>query len=147
MAHVRQQVRAAFATRLAGVSGVQTVCHARPWNFGRSELPALQIITPAEDIRPIDDSAIETMRTITVDVLIHTLGTADFDTDADAIAAEVEALIMSATGAPWDSMITFFPSGAEFALDDVAGEKTLAVLRTRFRVQIHATDPETIGDP
>lgn len=146
MPHVRQQIRAAFAARLAGVSGIRTVCHARPWNFQEYDLPALQIVTPTEEIGPIDASYTETIRTVDVDVLIHILGNDGLDDRADTIAAEIETLIMSSAGEPWDSMISFFPSGAEFALDDLPGKQTLAVLRTRFRVRIHATTPETLGD-
>lgn len=146
MAHVRAQLRSAFAARLASISEVKSIVHARTVAFEESDLPALQIVTPNESIRPIDGSLLETDRTVDVDVLIHVLGNAGIDDTADAIAAQVETLIMGATGDPWDKLILHYPSSAEFALDE-PGERTLAVLRTRFPVRLHATTPEQIGDP
>lgn len=146
MAHIRAQLRSAFAARLNTIAEVKTIAHARTVAFEEDDLPAIQIVTPNESISPIDGSSLETDRTVQVDVLIHVLGNDGIDDTADAIAAQVETLIMSATGTPWDALILFYPSEAEFALDD-PGERTLAVLRTRFPVRLHATTPEQIGDP
>lgn len=145
MTHVREQIRDAFATRLASVSGVTTVFRVRPHPPSVAELPALQIVTQSEAIEPIDQGSLATYRRMDVDVYVYAAGDEGTDNTLDDIAAQVESLIMTATGAPWDDMVLFFPTSADFILGDAA-EETLMVLRTRFRVEFEASTPDTIGE-
>lgn len=145
MTHIRQQLRAAFKTELTGITGVKKIFHARPHAPGKAEMPAIQIITPGEAIEPLDQSDVETRRRVDVDVFIYLLADEGGDDEIDAIAAQIETRILTATGEPWDTLIMHFPTSAEFTVGEAA-EETLMVLRTRFRVDLQASTPETIGD-
>lgn len=144
MAHVRTQIRDAFKARLAAVTGVRSIVGARAHAFGDAELPAIQVITPRETIdAPLDDG--ERERRPVVEVIIFAKGDDGDDDTIDAMAAEVETLIATATGDPWDSLSFSDAVEADLAIGGPA-EQTLLMLRTRFRVQFSASDPETIGD-
>jgi hypothetical protein len=148
MSHVRQQVRDAFKTALAGMTAVEGVHGIRTDPFSASELPAIQITTPTETIGPLDNTDVETDRDIQVDVSIWDLGDEGVDDKLDDIAAQIESRILNATGGIWDDgsgVIFLFPSSATMNLGELA-EKTAVVLTTRFRVRLQASTPETIGD-
>ena len=144
MAHVRKQLRDAFKARLAGVTGVVKIVGARAHAFAESELPAIQVLTARETMAPpFHDGSRE--RSPAVDAIIF-MQVADGNEDAiDAMAAEVETLIESASGGIWDSLSFHDAVEAELGIGGPA-EQTLLMLRTRFRVQVSASDPETIGD-
>ena len=144
MTHVRKQIRDAFKTRLKAVPGIRKFAGARARPFREDELPALQVVTPAESIQSLDRETV--IRTIDVDVLVHVLvHDDDVDDAADLLAAEIEELIRTATGEPWDTFILFDPAIAELAVDDEPGEQALGVLRTRFQVRVPTTSPTNIG--
>lgn len=145
MAHVRSQIRSAFKARLAGIRGIRKVVGMRAHALADTELPALQVITPEEAVEPLDSSDIETMRRVTVDVIAFALGNDGDDDTIDAISAQVETLIGTASGGIWDRLALCFPVSADLGIGGPA-EQTLVMLRTRFRVQFSAANPETIGD-
>ena len=146
MTHVRKQVRDAFKARLAGVSGVNTICGARAHPFGENELPALSVIVSGEIIEQDGREPQTGMRDQSVDVVAYAAGREDVDDVLDAIAAQVETLILASTGEPWDSMYMHDPVAADFNIGEAA-ENSLFILRTRFSVRFSADDAETIGNP
>lgn len=148
MSHVRQQVRDAFKSALSGLPGVVSIHGIRTDHFAAVDLPAVQVTTPQEVIRPLDSSDTETDRDIQVDVSIWALGDEGVDDALDDIAAEIETRILTATGGIWNDdsgVYLAFPTSATMTLGELA-EKTAVVLTTRFRVQLQASDPQTIGD-
>lgn len=147
MAHVRKQVRDAFAAALAGISGVVTLSTSRARDYSPGECPAINIVTSGEQIAWLDQDREATLRDVAVDVTVFAYGrdgTDAADDAMDAIAAEIEARILGATGAPWDLMIEHRPAAAQFSLGEVA-ERTLYALQTRFQCRFSASDAETIG--
>lgn len=145
MAHVRQQIRDAFIARLSGVTGVNTVTGARAHLFALDELPALSVVAQSETMEPFGQNVEEFEREIAIEVTAFAAG--DSADDAlDDISAEVESLILTATGEPWDSLIFHRPVSAEFTIGEAAAEP-LFTMRTRFAVRFSATDAETVGTP
>jgi len=146
MAHVRKQVRDAFLAALGGMTGVVTLSASRARDYSEAECPAVNIVTAAETIEWLDRTE-ETLRTVTVDVTIIAFGrdgTDAADDAMDSIAAQIETRILTAVGAPWDSMIEHRPAGMQFSVGEIA-ERTLYALQTRFTCRFSAPDAETIG--
>jgi len=147
MAHVRKQLRDAFAAALAGTPGVVTLSASRARDYAPGECPAVNIVTAAEQIEWLDQDRAATLRTVSVEVTIFAYGrdgTDAADDVMDAIAAEIEARILGAVGAPWDSMIEHRPASAQFSVGEIA-ERTFFALQTRFVCRFSASDAETIG--
>lgn len=143
--HVRQQIREAFLTRLAGLSGVQTLTGARAHLFAENELPAVSVVVQGETMLKLGHEAEEFIRDLSIDVTVFAVGDRADDT-LDDISAEIERLIRTATGDPWDQLVLHDPVSAEFTIGEAA-EKSLFTMQTRFAVQLSAVDAETVGNP
>lgn len=93
MAHVRQQIRAALKTQLAGLDTTGgNVFENRVHNVPRDTLPALLISVESEDAERLSQAG-DLLRTASIVVEARAEGGDTLDDTLDTICAEVEAAI------------------------------------------------------
>ncbi|HAJ72433.1 MAG TPA: hypothetical protein DCO68_10185 [Methylophilaceae bacterium] len=96
MAHVRKQIRDAFAAVLTGLSITQSrVFTNRTMVMQSSELPGLLITTNSEQDKAQDIHGLILERLLTVNVIAKCLASSHCDDLLDGIAAEVEVAIQA----------------------------------------------------
>lgn len=144
MAHARQQIRAAFATAVTGLTTTGTRVHTwRAYELAEDGLPALLVSTPTEDIdRQAQGTKAYRNMTIECTAVVRAASTA-YNT-ADTIAAEVEAAILA--DETLGGLARFCRlTGTASEIDDEAQQPTFQITLTfDCMYRVDDTDPETI---
>lgn len=147
MAHAKQQIRAAFVTRLAGLATTgSTVYSARAHNH--NTVPSLNILAGDEDAEALSNDGSQIRR---LEILVEVRSQkADAEDEADQIQAEAEAAVHASGGGGLafnlDNQVVHceFRSASD-QWDDEAKNKTLLRTLTFECVYIiDPTDPETL---
>ncbi len=133
--HVRQQLRAALATRLTGLATTGSRVHGyRVHPLQVSELPALAIHVVREAVAP---GTVHTPALIDRDVEVRVMGMASAvtapDDTLDLIAKEVETALASALTVAGKSVAAHY-RGCEISFED--GEKAVGVIDMEFSVRL-----------
>ena len=92
MAHVRQQIRDAVATRLTSQVGLVSsrVFTTRVHPLNEALLPAISVYTGSESSERYQAGVTDMNRELSLEVDVYVRETSSFDDDCDAIAVQVE---------------------------------------------------------
>jgi hypothetical protein len=142
MAHVRQQIRSQMATLLtSGVALVSSrVYNSRVYPLTEAKLPAITVYAGAEQSSLMTLGRKTLMRTLTVNVDVYALATANLDNDLDAICVQVEEVAADFTlnGLAKTTVL----SGTEIDFSGEA-EQPVGVARLNFSVE-YCTDIDDV---
>lgn len=144
MAHARQQIRAAFATAVTGLTTTGARVHTwRAYELAEDGLPALRVYTPVEDIDNDDGLGDVATRRLTVVCEAVVRASSTVENTVDTICVEVEEAIAADETlggvAEWCRLDAF-----ESEIDDEAHQPTmLATLRFIAQYHVATNDVET----
>jgi hypothetical protein len=143
MAHVRQQIRSRIGTLLtSGVALVSSrVYGSRVYPLTEAKLPAVTVYAGAEQSGLITLGAKTLTRTLTVNVDVYALATANLDNDLDAICVQVEEAIAADFTLNGLAKTTVL-SGTEIDFSGEA-EQPVGVARLNFSVS-YVTDIDDV---
>ncbi len=143
MAHVRQQIRSQMATLLtSGVALVSSrVYNSRVYPLTEAKLPAITVYAGAEQSGLMTSGRKTLMRTLTVNVDVYALATANLDNDLDAICVQVEEAIAADFSLSGLAKTTVL-SGTEIDFSGEA-EQPVGVARLNFSV-VYSTDIDDV---